>query len=265
VWRAKPEWAYGLIGAVIGLPTIAACIAALFWFGFWWDRAEARRLEAEDAKELGAPDDQEVYVGASYLYGAASLRQDTAWDRGFLQWNQGWLRFRGFGPSFVLPAERIRSASLQWTPGPIYRRPRAIIEWKHPDGSAEFICLQSRGARSRRDDVQRVRELVECVVQGCREGYVPADGDGSTLPFRSTDAEKAILFSPDRAKLLDKVKALAVAVPVFFVALALTFLIPVILGLRPGGGLAPIPLFAAMAAYYMVLLRAQKRDRSRGE
>jgi hypothetical protein len=119
-------------------------MAAMVWSGFWVTRRlcawEANREVCRDAVALGETPNLDRHVGVSYLNGMADFSTNWEWDRGFLSLSDGTLVFHAFESSFKLPLDLIQSVSIPWA-AYIGRPAPVLLEWRHPDGTSEWIVF----------------------------------------------------------------------------------------------------------------------------
>jgi hypothetical protein len=146
----------------------------------------------DDAEVLGPvrPDEREVGVSYSRSIAMEGLR---CWDRGRLRWDAGALCFRGYGPSFALPPGYVTNVTVAWTGRSKWMdRPVAVVEWRHPEGTAECVCFEARPAHARNAERALCQSLANWIADGCRAAsHDPAPFDPALLPFRSTEADEA--------------------------------------------------------------------------
>ncbi|MDR3692904.1 MAG: hypothetical protein P4L46_26225 [Fimbriimonas sp.] len=150
-----------------------------FWTMLW--------TQALDAKSLGEPADGKRYVGIAYSAGDWAYRNDTSWDRGYLQIKDGELRFRGFGPSFSLPLAFVRSVRVVSTRS-IYTNslPRVFIDW-FPDGGVEnTFSLEVRDAGTRSATIRETHALATWIQTNATDRPGGATGTSTVLPVAST-------------------------------------------------------------------------------
>lgn len=104
-----------------------------------------RSLSQFDVERMGSRQEDETYVGVAFADGIWNLRDDVAWDRGYLSVSPDGVRFRGYASNFALPAHAIRSVRLETGRlAPHQRIPRLFIEWASPDGEVNTLSLDTR-------------------------------------------------------------------------------------------------------------------------
>jgi hypothetical protein len=130
----------------------------------------------------------ERYVGIAYADADWSFRGDTSWDRGFIRCDGSNIEFRGFGPGFRLPLNRVRAVSCARTGlGSPNHLPRVYVAWEHPSGRMNSFSLEIRTARSRAEEIRRSVDLADWLCN-CLPGR--ADDDATPIwPFESSKLE----------------------------------------------------------------------------
>lgn len=136
--------AIGFLGFFAGLVAWGGMIGGSLALGAILMR---RRRREFDLRRLGAPREGETYVGIAYAEGFWTLREDVAWDRGYLSVSPDGIRFRGYAAEIALPAHAIRAVRLETSrTSPHDRIPRIFVDWISPDGEENTLSLDTRAS-----------------------------------------------------------------------------------------------------------------------
>lgn len=146
------------------------------WIAFMWGGVQfgqvlqRKRFGELDQSRLGKRILGETYVGIAYAEGCWRLREDMAWDRGYLSASADGLRFRGHASGFALPAHAIRAVRLETsTMAPHQRVPRIFVDWTSPDGEDNTFSLDTRPVWFDRSAIRAVERLRNMIADALRQ------------------------------------------------------------------------------------------------
>jgi hypothetical protein len=198
-------------------------MAPFFLVGTWllvWLMSHASILqmadqEARDKPHFDPVGEHERYVGIAYGETDWVFRGDTSWDRGYVRSDASCLEFRGFGPSFRLPLNRIRAVRCARTGlGSINHLPRIYVDWEHPSGRTNTFSLEIRSARSRSDSNLKTLELAGWLndflwERDCFGGDATGGETEVRWPIESSQLDLRFFPRSDLLRLFDRAAALA--------------------------------------------------------